>query len=89
VEPSASAVGPHALEDQASASAQSAPTALLHPLKAAVLLPLSRSMQLAALAVIPPTRSALLLSCMRASLAELMRQTLATDEHQARRGGLL
>jgi hypothetical protein len=46
VEPSASAVGPHALEDQASASAQSAPTALLHPLKAAVPLPLSRSMQL-------------------------------------------
>jgi hypothetical protein len=44
VEPSASAVGPHALEDQASASAQSAPTALLHPLKAAVPLPLSRSM---------------------------------------------
>jgi hypothetical protein len=33
-------------EDQASAGAQSAPTALLHPWKAAVTLPLSRSMRL-------------------------------------------
>ncbi len=33
-------------EDQASAGAQSAPTALLHPWKAAVTLPRSRSMQL-------------------------------------------
>jgi hypothetical protein len=33
-------------EDQASAGARSAPTALLHPWKAAVTLPLSRSMQL-------------------------------------------
>jgi hypothetical protein len=37
---------PAADEDQASAGARSAPTALLHPWKAAVPLPLSRSMQL-------------------------------------------
>ena len=37
---------PAADEDQASAGARSAPTALLHPCKAAVPLPLSRSMRL-------------------------------------------
>jgi hypothetical protein len=42
-------------------------------------------MQLGRLAVISPTRGALLLSCMRASVDRLMRQTLATDERQQRR----
>jgi hypothetical protein len=52
---------PAADEDQASAGARSAPTALLHPWKAAVPLPLSRSMQLDTAATAASTRTSDLL----------------------------
>jgi hypothetical protein len=64
-----------------------APASLLVLWHAAVSPSLLRSMHQCA-GGISPTRGALLLSCMRASVAELTRQTLATDEHQARRAGL-
>jgi hypothetical protein len=51
-----------ALEDQASAGAQSASTALLHPWKATVTLPLSRSMNSTAGGRVPVRTEALLVS---------------------------
>jgi hypothetical protein len=85
---------PAADEDQASAGARSAPTALLHPWKAAVPLPLSRSMQLDTAARRRRATHALLLSRELGTLAET-RSAPAVGETQAfagltiRRRGLL
>jgi hypothetical protein len=73
---------PAADEDQASAGAQSALTALLPSWKAAVPLPLPRSMQLRRAGGHLPHPRRAPPSCTQASVAEFRRETLAPDDQE-------